>query len=191
MKNSAMNCLCGMFSIRPGRLQELSRSIAASVPDEGQRVTKGNLGPSLQKAAKRQLIQYGRVPRRHLWRIIPRISRAGAWMREPERFNAPYFRHLMDRTGRILEFGSGTGMLTVPLARAGYWIDSVDISPFMQDVLARKLARRVPTSSLRVNQVTADATSYRVGSQPLQFAGHARRNPHLPCRTRRSSAHCL
>ncbi|HLG54326.1 MAG TPA: class I SAM-dependent methyltransferase [Vicinamibacterales bacterium] len=85
--------------------------------------------------------------------------------RELEKFNAPYFRRLAGRTGRILEFGSGTGMLTVPLARAGYQIDSVDISPFMHDVLTRKLQNEEPRVLSNVNQILSDATTY-IGPEP-------------------------
>ena len=80
--------------------------------------------------------------------------------RELEKFNAPYFRHLAGRPGRILEFGSGTGMLTIPLARAGYELDSVDISPYMHDVLARKLANEEDHVVRNVKQIVADATTY-------------------------------
>ncbi|WP_167229062.1 class I SAM-dependent methyltransferase [Massilia rubra] len=85
--------------------------------------------------------------------------------RELEKFNAPYFRYLKDRSKRILEFGSGTGMLTVPLARAGYQLDSVDISPFMHDVLKSKLEQQSDAVRQCVKQIVADATSYR-GAAP-------------------------
>src|SRR5438552_2847747 len=85
--------------------------------------------------------------------------------RELEKFNAPYFRQLAHRTGRLLEFGSGTGNLTIPLARAGYEIDSVDISPYMHDVLARKLKNEEERVVRNVNQILADATTY-LGPEP-------------------------
>src|SRR5215467_6976326 len=85
--------------------------------------------------------------------------------RELEKFNAPYFRHLKGRPKRVLEFGSGTGMLTIPLARAGYELDSVDISPFMHDVLSRKLQHEDQAVQRNVNQIVADATTY-AGSEP-------------------------
>lgn len=87
--------------------------------------------------------------------------------RELDKFNAPYFRHLSGRDGRILEFGSATGSLTVPLARAGYEIDSVDISPYMQNVLTRKLENEQREVARKVNQIVADATTY-MGPGPYQ-----------------------
>ncbi|MBZ9770988.1 class I SAM-dependent methyltransferase [Mesorhizobium sp. CO1-1-8] len=87
--------------------------------------------------------------------------------RELEKFNAPYFRHLRDRPKRVLEFGSGTGMLTVPLARAGYRLDSVDISSFMHDVLSRKLQTESEAVRQNVNQIVADATTFS-SSEPYQ-----------------------
>ncbi|NVJ12937.1 bifunctional 2-polyprenyl-6-hydroxyphenol methylase/3-demethylubiquinol 3-O-methyltransferase UbiG [Myxococcus sp. AM010] len=85
--------------------------------------------------------------------------------REPELFNGFYFKHLRDKTRRVLEFGSGTGMLTVPLARAGFLVDSVDISSSMQEVLAGKLRAEDSSVAKRVRQFTADALSY-LGEEP-------------------------
>jgi SAM-dependent methyltransferase len=85
--------------------------------------------------------------------------------RELEKFNAPYFRHLAGRAGRILEFGSATGMLTIPLARAGYQLDSVDISPYMHDVLRRKLQKEDERVVRNINLILADATTY-LGAEP-------------------------
>lgn len=87
--------------------------------------------------------------------------------RELEKFNAPYFQHLASNHGRILEFGSGTGMLTIPLARAGYELDSVDISPYMHDVLTRKLKNEEERVVRRVKQIVADALTY-IGPTPYQ-----------------------
>lgn len=80
--------------------------------------------------------------------------------REPELFNGFYFEHLRDKTGRVLEFGSATGMLTVPMARAGFSMDSVDISPFMQDILTERLQAEDASVSSRVRQFLADATTF-------------------------------
>ena len=85
--------------------------------------------------------------------------------REPELFNGFYFEHLRDKTRRILEIGSGTGMLTVPMARAGFLVDSVDISPSMHKVLARKLRAEDASVANRVRQITADALTYS-GEEP-------------------------
>jgi SAM-dependent methyltransferase len=85
--------------------------------------------------------------------------------RELDKFNAPYFQHVSGRAGRILEFGSATGSLTIPLARAGYEIDAVDISPDMQHVLTQKLANEEQKVARNINQIVADATTY-IGPAP-------------------------
>lgn len=81
--------------------------------------------------------------------------------KEPEVFNGFYFEHLKDKQKRILEFGSGTGMLTVPLARKGFKLDSVDISPYMHQVLAEKLEKEDRKVVENVNQIVADAITYQ------------------------------
>lgn len=80
--------------------------------------------------------------------------------REPEKFNKFYFKHLTDRSSPILEFGHGTGMLTIPMARAGFKLDSVDISPYMHKILAEKLQQESSEISTNVNQIVADALTY-------------------------------
>ncbi|MCE9575987.1 MAG: class I SAM-dependent methyltransferase [Deltaproteobacteria bacterium] len=85
--------------------------------------------------------------------------------RELEQYNAFYFAHLHDKSRRILEIGSGTGMLTVPLARAGFLVDSVDISSAMHEVLAEKLSAEDESVARRVRRILADATTH-VGEEP-------------------------
>jgi len=50
-----------------------------------------------------------------------------------------YLNALENIQDRVLEFVSCTGLLTIPLARANYKVDSVDISPFMHECLNNKL----------------------------------------------------
>jgi SAM-dependent methyltransferase len=85
--------------------------------------------------------------------------------REPELFNGFYFEHLRGRSSRVLEFGSATGMLTLPLAQAGFTVDAVDISPSMHAVLADKLRAEDAAVSGRVRQILADATTF-LGDEP-------------------------
>ncbi|WP_113700941.1 class I SAM-dependent methyltransferase [Nonomuraea lactucae] len=82
-------------------------------------------------------------------------------MRELDRFNAFYFERLREPGAPILEFGSATGMLTIPLARAGHTLDSVDNSSSMHKVLAGKLAQESEQVAGRVNQIFADALTYQ------------------------------
>ena len=85
--------------------------------------------------------------------------------KELEKFNKFYFDNIKEKNEPLLEFGSGTGMLTIPMARAGYKIDSVDISPYMQEILAEKLAAEIPEVSSNVNQILGDAIQFNA-SQP-------------------------
>ena len=41
--------------------------------------------------------------------------------------------HLLKNSKNILEFGAGTGRVTIPLAKDGHYIDAVDISKSMLD----------------------------------------------------------
>src|SRR4051794_28337956 len=75
--------------------------------------------------------------------------------RELEKFNAFYFEYLKSTERPVLELGSGTGMLSVPLARAGFCLDCVDISPHMQDVLSAKLRAEREDVAQNVNQIVA------------------------------------
>ena len=52
-----------------------------------------------------------------------------------------YLEALKNVNGKILEFVSCTGLLTIPLARANYKLDSVDISPYMHEYIRRKLEK--------------------------------------------------
>lgn len=80
--------------------------------------------------------------------------------KEIDKFNGFYYDNLENDGERILEFGPGTGMLSVPLARKGFKLDSVDISPHMHDVLSDKLKKEAPEVGERINQIVADATTY-------------------------------
>lgn len=62
--------------------------------------------------------------------------------------------------GPVVEIGSGTGRITVPLAATGLAVIAVDASQEMTDRLAKK------TGSLPVIPVTADAADY-VSEEPV------------------------
>lgn len=84
-----------------------------------------------------------------------------ARFQEPDKFNGFYYEHLNNNKKRILEFGSATGMLSIPLARFGHKLDCVDISPFMQDVLTDKLKNEADVTKQNINQIIADATTFK------------------------------
>lgn len=81
--------------------------------------------------------------------------------REIDKFNNFYYEALKNENRRILEFGSATGMLSIPLARAGHKLDSVDISPYMQSVLSEKLKNEDKSVADNINQIVADAIQYK------------------------------
>lgn len=81
--------------------------------------------------------------------------------RELDKFNAFYFENLKHEEERILEFGSNTGVLSIPLARAGYKLDCVDISPYMYQVLSEKLKKESKYVAENINQILADAIEYQ------------------------------
>ncbi len=58
--------------------------------------------------------------------------------------------------GRVFEPGIGTGRIAIPMARRGYHITGVDISPRMMAVLRAKLAEEAPELSIEVQD--ADVT---------------------------------
>ena len=52
-----------------------------------------------------------------------------------------YLDNLPDKNkGKILELVTCTGLLTIPMARAGYKIDSIDVSPAVHEIVRRKMA---------------------------------------------------
>ncbi|MGD2089804.1 MAG: class I SAM-dependent methyltransferase [Candidatus Aminicenantes bacterium] len=81
--------------------------------------------------------------------------------RELDKFNGFYYGHLKNNGQRILEFGSATGVLSIPLARLGHKLDSVDISPYMHEVLSGKLKKESKSVADNINQIEADATIYK------------------------------
>lgn len=51
-----------------------------------------------------------------------------------------YINHLPDKKdGKVLELVTCTGGLTIPMARAGYKVDSIDVSMAVQDIVRNKL----------------------------------------------------
>ena len=61
---------------------------------------------------------------------------------------------------RILELGSGTGRITVPLARAGFRVTGIECEPDMTALMEKK---NYPRDRLRV--IRADARSFSLGEE--------------------------
>lgn len=60
----------------------------------------------------------------------------------------------------ILEYGAGTGRLTLPLLAAGKDVTAVDTSPAMLDALTRRAAQAGPEVSARLKVRVADMRSF-------------------------------
>lgn len=65
--------------------------------------------------------------------------------------------------GNVLEVGCGSGRVLVPLARAGFTVAGVDISPPMLDLAREKLATLGNGVDERVSLVQADMSSFSLG----------------------------
>lgn len=85
----------------------------------------------------------------------------GRWRnRNLDRLNKPYIEAVKQTGKRILEFGTATGMLTISLAREGFDVTSVDISPDMHEVVKRKLDAEEEWVAKNINLVNADVVEY-------------------------------
>ncbi|NLG84131.1 MAG: class I SAM-dependent methyltransferase [Firmicutes bacterium] len=67
-----------------------------------------------------------------------------------------YLDYAAATKGSLLEVGAGSGRLTIPLARAGYELVAVDVSPSMLALLRAKLAREPEEVRRRVAIIEAD-----------------------------------
>jgi SAM-dependent methyltransferase len=65
--------------------------------------------------------------------------------------------------GPILELGCGTGRVLLPLARAGFEITGLDLSPQMLERCRAKLQAELPEVRERVRLLAADMTSFDAG----------------------------
>lgn len=62
----------------------------------------------------------------------------------------------------VLELGSATGNLTIPIAETGIIIDSVDISEEMHKIIEKKLANKNIKLKNNLNLITADVFSIKL-----------------------------
>jgi len=69
----------------------------------------------------------------------------------------------MQAGGRTLELASGTGRVLLPIARAGFEITGIDLSPHMMRVCREKLAKEPQDVQRRVRLVQADMTGFGTG----------------------------
>jgi ubiquinone/menaquinone biosynthesis C-methylase UbiE len=82
----------------------------------------------------------------------------------------PCYVTLARRYGpRLLELACGTGRLTLPLARDGFTITGLDLSPEMLRIAREKLQREPPEVQARVRLVQGDMSDFALG-EPADLA---------------------
>ena len=72
-----------------------------------------------------------------------------------------YLKELALKCSNILELGTATGSITIPLAEAGYIVDTVDFSNDMHNITRRKTVDSLQDISQRINYILADITVFR------------------------------
>lgn len=76
-------------------------------------------------------------------------------------YASPFYIENARKCGNeILEFGFATGLLTVPLVEAGFFVDSVDISEEMFEVTKEKLSRLDDATQKRANLILGNMLDY-------------------------------
>jgi len=65
----------------------------------------------------------------------------------------------------ILELASGTGIITLELAREGFTVTGIDVSPDMLFVAREKLAREKPAIQQRIEYVEGDMADFDLGKE--------------------------
>lgn len=71
-----------------------------------------------------------------------------------------YLHELGSQYSNILELGTATGSLTIPLAEAGYMVDTVDFSEDMHRIARRKAADSAQDISGKINYILADVVYF-------------------------------
>ncbi|THB63844.1 MAG: class I SAM-dependent methyltransferase, partial [Spirochaetaceae bacterium] len=78
----------------------------------------------------------------------------------------PLYRCLAQKYGqRLLELGCGTGRITIPLAREGFYVDGVDRDPMMLNWAREQLKNETPQVQSRIHLLEMDITSMATGRQ--------------------------
>jgi SAM-dependent methyltransferase len=92
------------------------------------------------------------------------------WMCQGRVEDLPFYLGLARRRGpRLLELACGTGRLTLPLARAGFAITGLDLSPEMLRIARGKLEREPREVQARVRLVQGDMSDFALG-EPADLA---------------------
>ncbi len=82
-----------------------------------------------------------------------------------------YYARAARKAGRVLEYGAGSGRVTVPMARAGAHVYAVELSEAMLAELRKKTAREAVEVRKRIQTRRADMRSVRLRRKwPLVIA---------------------
>ena len=65
--------------------------------------------------------------------------------------------------GDVLELGTGTGRVAIPLVEVGHSVTGLDLSPAMLDVARRKATRLPPAAAARLTLVPGDMCDFDLG----------------------------
>jgi SAM-dependent methyltransferase len=78
-----------------------------------------------------------------------------------ERADVPFFiEEAKAAGGAVLELGCGTGRVLIPLARGGFWVTGLDVSPSMLSICRRRLAEEPDAVRAAVELVHADMRDF-------------------------------
>lgn len=75
--------------------------------------------------------------------------------------NEFYVNEVLKSGKTVLEYGTATGLLTIPLAKAGVSVDSVDISPDMQEYVIDRINKEGKYVGENINLILSDMSEYR------------------------------
>ena len=80
--------------------------------------------------------------------------------------DVPFWRALAEETGSpVLELACGTARVTIPLARAGWQVTGLDMSPNMLAIARRKLEREGRDIQARVRLVEGDMRDFSLDNE--------------------------
>ena len=80
--------------------------------------------------------------------------------------DVPLFTRLLPANGRVLDLACGAGRIGIPLARSGYDVDGIDLSPDMLRLAATKAAEEQPEVQARLAFHEGDMTEFE---QPHRY----------------------
>lgn len=75
----------------------------------------------------------------------------------------PFFLDIAKKChGSILDLASGTGRITIPLAKAGFSITGLEFSPAMNEIATRKISKLSVATKKRIKLIQGDMISFKL-----------------------------